>query len=390
MFFITESNIVFYNLILFKVNYSYGWLLISFHEINSNILFLILYLHIIKNLLFNLNTFNNRWKWISGLILYLLFILICFLGYILPWGQMSFWAATVISNLLSILPYGMQIINLIWGGQIINNNTLIRFTTLHFILPFILLILIIIHLKLIHNEITTKKSYTKSINSILYFRLNYYIIKDNSLILTFIILIILFFVCYSPEFFSNPTNSLEANSMVTPKHILPEWYFLWLYGILKILPNKIVGIFAIIIILLFLFMLPFLNINNKTYSFKFNILIYIIIILIFLILTDIGLNPITNTILNFVFILIIIKLLFKFFLILIYCDIMLIKIYNIDIKLKIITLIKNTFLFKPFKNFYKEGKTNWFYLWFNIYYNNIIYNIIYNFFKYSISNSNND
>lgn len=139
---------------------------------------------------------------------------------------MSFWAATVISNLLSVLPYGINIINLIWGGLVINNNTLIRFTVLHFIFPFILIALIILHLKVIHFQITTKKKYIKLNNSITYFYLNYYIIKDTNVPLTLTIIIIIYFICFLPDFFSNPTNSMEANSMTTPKHIIPEWYFL--------------------------------------------------------------------------------------------------------------------------------------------------------------------
>ena len=119
---------------------------------------------------------------------------------------MSFWAATVISNLLSILPYGNKIIIFIWGGSILNNNTLIRFTTLHFILPFILLILIVIHLKIIHQEVTTKNKYIKSVNSILYFNLSYFIVKDNTLALTVVLVLILYVIIQQVE-----------NNIIVPK-----------------------------------------------------------------------------------------------------------------------------------------------------------------------------
>lgn len=302
LFFDTNSQYTFCNLILFVRNINYAWLLKSFHEINSNIIFILIYLHIFKNLYYKSYTYNNYLKWMSGFILYILMIIICFIGYVLPWGQMSYWAATVIINLLSILPYGNAIVYFIWGGLNVNYFTLIRFGTLHFLLALILLLLILIHIKIVHYNITKVNSFFK-VNTINYVSLYNFTIKDLT-ILILITCIIIFLICFYPEFFSNPVNLIPANSLETPKHIIPEWYLIWLYGILKLIPNKVIGILSLLLIFILIILIPFLFDKNISCFFT-NF--------IFLVLVDIGFYPITNKLYTILFYLFIIFLLIYLF-----------------------------------------------------------------------------
>lgn len=284
-FFSTNIETTFININLFKLNYSFGWLIQNLHEINSNIIFLLIYSHIFKNIYYSANSYENRWSWFSGFILYLLTIIICFLGYVLPWGQMSFWAATVITNLLSILPYGSKLILVVWGNLTVGQNTLTKFMVLHYLLPFILLIVVIIHLNFVHYNITNKFSYITIANSNNYFNLSYFIIKDLNFIII-ILFIIIYIFSYMPDLFSNYINKNPANYMQTPKHIIPEWYFLWLYAILKLIPDKSLGIITIACVLVIILLKPL-------YSYKIQHNSFLLILIIFLILEDIGFCPVT-------------------------------------------------------------------------------------------------
>lgn len=217
--------------------------------------------------------------------MYILIIIICFLGYVLPWGQMSYWALVVITNLLSLLPYGYKIIYFLWGNLFIDNNSFNRVYILHFILPFILLILIYVHIAIVHFTVSLNKSNKKiAINSksiITLFNLKYIVIKDLVLLI-FIFIIYLYILCFKAYLFHNSINFIEANSLLTPKHIIPEWYLLPIYAIIKLIPNKIRGALLVLIILCYFCFCYFLK-------FRYNKHNLILLVFILLILLHIGL-----------------------------------------------------------------------------------------------------
>lgn len=272
---------------------NYGWLIRLIHINGASIFFICLFIHIGRGLYYNSFTLKNTW--IRGVIIFLITIGTAFIGYVLPWGQISFWGATVITNLVSAIPYiGEEIVKWLWGGFSVNNATLNRFYSFHFILPFIILFIVIIHLVFLHetgssNPIGIRRNYNKiPFNP-------YFTIKD---ILGFIIILsTLILICLlNPYILSDPENFNQANSIITPIHIQPEWYFLFAYAILRSIPNKLGGVIALIISILILLILPF-NINYKIKGFKFyflNQIRYWNFIALFIILTWIGARPVEN------------------------------------------------------------------------------------------------
>lgn len=272
---------------------NYGWLFRLIHINGASMFFICIYIHIGRGLYYN--SFLLKKTWIIGVIILLLTIGTAFIGYVLPWGQISFWGATVITNLVSAIPYiGDIIVKWLWGGFSVNNATLNRFYSIHFILPFIILIIVIIHLTFLHetgsrNPIGLNRNYFKiPFNP-------YYSIKD---ILGFIFLIfILLIICLiNPYILSDPENFNQANSIITPIHIQPEWYFLFAYAILRSIPNKLGGVIALILSILILIILSFnFNYLIKGYKFYFiNKNIFWLFIFLFNILTWIGAKPVEN------------------------------------------------------------------------------------------------
>lgn len=272
---------------------NYGWLIRLIHINGASIFFICIFIHIGRNLYYNSFLFIKTW--IIGIIIFLLTIGTAFLGYVLPWGQISFWGATVITNLVSAIPYiGDSIVKWLWGGFSVDNATLNRFYSLHFILPFIILIIVIIHLIFLHetgssNPIGLNRNYFKiPFNP-------YYSIKDI-LGFTIIIIIIIIINLINPYLLGDPENFNKANSIITPIHIQPEWYFLFAYAILRSIPNKLGGVIALLISILILTILPF-NMNYKIKGFKFyyfNQFIYWRFIALFIILTWIGARPVES------------------------------------------------------------------------------------------------
>jgi len=197
--------------------------------------------------------------WIVGVTIFLLMIITAFLGYVLPWGQMSFWGATVITNLFSAIPFfGNEIVTWLWGGFSIGNPTLTRFYSLHYFLPFIITALVALHLILLHsfgsnNPLGINFSSEGGISFY-----PYYIIKDFYGIILFFIFFALF-IFFMPNLLGHPDNYIEANPMITPPHIVPEWYFLPFYAILRSIPDKLTGVIALAFAILSLFLLPFLH-----------------------------------------------------------------------------------------------------------------------------------
>lgn len=234
----------------------YGWLIRYIHMNGASIFFLIVYLHMAKNIIYGSNSYPRQVLWGSGMLIFFCMMATAFMGYVLPWGQMSLWGATVITNIFTAIPIiGVDFVYWLWGGLSVENATLSRFYSLHFLFPFIILALSIIHLIFLHefgsNNPLGIVSRTDSIN----FYINY-IIKDlYSWILLFVFFS--FFVFFNPNYFGHPDNYILGDFMVTPTQIVPEWYFLPLYAILRSVPSKLGGLLVLIVVILFFLFWPY-------------------------------------------------------------------------------------------------------------------------------------
>lgn len=214
-----------------------------------------IYMHIIKALYYQSYIFPHAKVWIIGIIMFILSMAIAFLGYVLPWGQMSFWGATVITNLFTAIPFiGEKMAYWLWGGYSVNNATLNRFFSLHYVLPFILLGLILLHLILLHIPGSSNPLKIADHDQKIPFY-PYYFLKD---LFAFLVSLIFFsfIVFYHPNLLGHSDNYIPANPLVTPTHIVPEWYFLPFYAILRSIPNKLQGVFLMGFSLVILFFLP--------------------------------------------------------------------------------------------------------------------------------------
>nr|YP_010308875.1 cytochrome b [Rhipicephalus camicasi]UMB51146.1 cytochrome b [Rhipicephalus camicasi] len=268
-----------------------GWLIRSIHANGASIFFIFIYIHMARGIYYSSFFFKN--VWMSGILIVFVLMATAFLGYILPWGQMSFWGATVITNLISAIPYiGMSITYWIWGGFSVDNNTLIRFFTLHFLLPFILLLLVMTHIVLIHEKGSSNPlGVTMNLDKIPFHP--YFTIKD--LLGIFVILMIFSYsVIINPYGFMDAENFNIANPMITPPHIQPEWYFLFAYAILRSIPNKLGGVIALVMSIIIILSFCF-TMKNKMSSFYFNVLfklMFWILVNCFFMLTYLGAMPI--------------------------------------------------------------------------------------------------
>lgn len=244
-----------------------GWMIRYIHSNGASLFFVIVYIHIARGLYFK--SYRNEILWISGVAIFALMMATAFLGYVLVWGQMSFWGATVITNLFSAIPFiGENVACWLWGGFSIDNATLNRFFSLHFALPFIIAGLSLSHIAILHEKGSTNPLgvYSK-LDKIAFYP--YFYVKD--LFGFFFILGSLFtyFLYFDPNVLGHPDNYLKANAVVTPTHIVPEWYFLVFYAILRSIPNKEGGVLFMAASILILFTLPFQN-NLKIKSPKFD------------------------------------------------------------------------------------------------------------------------
>lgn len=293
---------IYYNanieLAFYRVNYicrnvNYGWLIRTLHANGASFFFICIYLHIGRNIYYE--SFNLKFTWIVGIIILFVLIATAFIGYVLPWGQISFWGATVITNLLSAIPYlGTILVNWIWGGFAVDNATLTRFYTFHFLLPFVLLILTIIHLLFLHQTGSNNPlGINRNLDKIPFHP--FFTFKD---IIGFIILIILLtlLTLTNPYILGDPDNFIPANPLVTPIHIQPEWYFLFAYAILRSIPNKLGGVIALVISILILIILPF-TYNKKIQGIQFyplNQILFWSIVTTIILLTWIGARPVED------------------------------------------------------------------------------------------------
>jgi len=238
-----------------------GWLFRYFHANGASMFFLLVYFHIGRGLFYGSFHKPRSMVWIFGVIILILMMATAFMGYVLPWGQMSFWAATVITNLFSAFPIvGESIVSWLWGGFSVDNATLNRFFSFHYLLPFLICGAVILHIAFLHengsNNPLGVKSYTNKISFYPYF-----IFKD---LFSFISFCFFYFgfVFFMPNYLGHSDNFIEANPMVTPAHIVPEWYFLPYYAILRSIPHKLGGVIAMFASLLILVLIPFLAKTN--------------------------------------------------------------------------------------------------------------------------------
>nr|AEP27639.1 cytochrome b [Scolytus sp. APV-2011] len=270
-----------------------GWLLRVLHANGASLFFVCLYLHIGRGLYYS--SFTLMETWMSGVTILFITMATAFLGYVLPWGQMSFWGATVITNLLSAIPYlGNYIVQWIWGGFAVDNATLNRFFTLHFLLPFILSAMVMIHLTFLHQTGSSNPlGLNSNIDKVPFHP--YFTFKD---LIGFILLIFLLVLLSlkSPYFLSDPDNFIPANPLVTPVHIQPEWYFLFAYAILRSIPNKLGGVIALVASIAILYIIPF--INNKIFLssqfYPLNKCLFWLFVAIVIMLTWIGARPVED------------------------------------------------------------------------------------------------
>nr|YP_009344634.1 cytochrome b [Entylia carinata]APU51899.1 cytochrome b [Entylia carinata] len=232
---------------------NYGWLIRATHSNGASMFFICLYMHTGRGMYYSSYKFINTW--VVGVMIMFATMATAFLGYVLPWGQMSFWGATVITNLLSAIPYlGSTMVNWMWGGFSVDNSTLMRFFSLHFMLPFIIVMMVIIHLFFLHTTGSNNPLGMKSDMDKIPFH-PYYSIKD---MMGFMIMltILMTITLAEPFMLSDPDNFTPANPMVTPAHIQPEWYFLFAYAILRSIPNKLGGVMALLMSMLILLIMP--------------------------------------------------------------------------------------------------------------------------------------
>lgn len=230
-----------------------GWLLRNLHANGASFFFICIYFHIGRGLYYGSYLYKETWN--IGVILLFLVMATAFVGYVLPWGQMSFWGATVITNLLSAAPYiGQDLVQWIWGGFSVDNATLTRFFTFHFILPFIIAAMSIIHLLFLHQTGSSNPTGLNSNLDKVSFH-PYFSYKD---LFGFVILLgaLAALSTFSPNLLGDPDNFTPANPLVTPPHIKPEWYFLFAYAILRSIPNKLGGVLALLFSILILFLIP--------------------------------------------------------------------------------------------------------------------------------------
>nr|ALO77403.1 cytochrome b [Agonum muelleri] len=272
---------------------NYGWLLRTLHANGASFFFICIYLHIGRGMYYGSYKFTHTWM--VGVIILFLVMGTAFMGYVLPWGQMSFWGATVITNLLSAIPYlGTMLVQWVWGGFAVDNATLTRFFTIHFLLPFIVAAMVMIHLLFLHQTGSNNPlGINSNIDKIPFHP--YFSYKD---IMGFILLLMTLTILtlLDPYYLGDPDNFTPANPLVTPVHIQPEWYFLFAYAILRSIPNKLGGVIALVMSILILMILPFTN-NSNFQSLKFypiNQILFWFFFIIVVLLTWIGMRPVED------------------------------------------------------------------------------------------------
>nr|YP_009563691.1 cytochrome b [Eristalis tenax]QAX27169.1 cytochrome b [Eristalis tenax]UXG18988.1 cytochrome b [Eristalis tenax] len=293
MHYTADINLAFNSVDHICRNVNYGWLLRTLHANGASFFFICIYLHIGRGMYYGSYLFTPTW--LSGTIILFLVMATAFMGYVLPWGQMSFWGATVITNLLSAIPYlGTDLVQWIWGGFSVDNPTLSRFFTFHFILPFIVLAMVMIHLLFLHQTGSNNPIGLNSNLDKIPFH-PYFSYKD---IVGFLMLLMLLtmLTLWNPYLLGDPDNFIPANPLVTPVHIQPEWYFLFAYAILRSIPNKLGGVIALVMSIAILMIMPFYNLMKfrGIEFYPINQILFWYMVTIVILLTWIGARPVED------------------------------------------------------------------------------------------------
>jgi ubiquinol-cytochrome c reductase cytochrome b subunit len=274
---------------------NYGWLIRYIHANGASMFFILVYFHIFRGIYYGSYTFPRNHLWKTGIIIFFLMMATAFIGYVLPWGQMSLWGVTVITNLFSAIPFiGSSIVEWLWGGFSVSNATLNRFFSLHYLLPFLIVGMVFTHLGFLHQKGSNNPlGITPKFNVISFYP--YFWVKDVIGFLIFIGILSLF-VFFYPNALGHPDNYIAANPVSTPAHIVPEWYFLPYYAILRSFPSKLGGVLAMIISIAILFFLPELNtcITANIYKRPLFRVAFWILIADFLFLGWIGQQPVES------------------------------------------------------------------------------------------------
>jgi ubiquinol-cytochrome c reductase cytochrome b/c1 subunit len=275
-------------------NVHYGYIMRYAHANGASMIFILIYIHIARGLYYRSYLHARNLLWFSGIIIFLLMMGTAFIGYVLPWGQMSFWGATVITSLVTAIPFvGENIAFWVWGGFSVSNATLTRFFSLHYLLPFIITGIIFVHLALLHNSSSTNPMQIPTPDKLTFHP--YFTIKDIfilSVILIFFVSLVFFF----PNLLGHSDNFIPANPLVTPAHIVPEWYFTPFYAILRACPNKLGGVISMLAAILTLFLLPFYKIPVNAIPAPLSTLhkiFFWIFVFIFFTLMSLGNKPAT-------------------------------------------------------------------------------------------------
>lgn len=270
---------------------NYGWLLRTTHANGASFFFICLYLHVGRGIFYG--SYIIFHTWIVGVLILLILIATAFLGYVLPWGQISFWGATVITNLFSAIPFiGTDLVQWIWGGFSVDNATLTRFFTFHFLLPFIVAAFSLIHIIFLHQAgANNPLGISAQIDKIPFHP--YFTFKDIVGFIILILFILLFSLSY-PYLLRDPDNFIPANPLVTPAHIQPEWYFLFAYAILRSIPNKLGGVIALVLSVIIIIILPFSHSSKfrRLIFYPSNQIVFWCLVSIIILLTWIGARPV--------------------------------------------------------------------------------------------------
>ncbi len=272
----------------------WGWVIRNMHMVGASFFFIVVYIHIGRGLYFGSYKSPREVLWGLGIVIFLLMMATAFMGYVLPWGQMSYWGATVITNLLSVIPFvGPDIVIWLWGGYSVGDPTLSRFYAIHFVLPFVIVGVVILHIWALHLHKSNNPLGIdlKKADDYIPFH-PYYTIKDIFGLGVYLIPFT-FMVFFAPDYLGHPDNYIPANPLVTPAHIVPEWYFLPFYAILRAIPIKELGVLAMFGSILILFVLPWLD-RSPVRSARFRPLykqLFWLFVVNFLILGWVGAKP---------------------------------------------------------------------------------------------------
>jgi len=295
MHYIADTNYAFESVEHIMRDVNYGWLIRYIHANGSSMFFLAVYIHMGRSLYYGSYKEPRELIWLLGLIIFFLMIMAAFMGYVLPWGQMSFWAATVITNLFSAIPLiGESVTSWLWGGYAVGAPLLTRFFALHYLIPFLIFGVVILHVWALHvpgNNNPVGIDIKQGTQDTVPFS-PYIVMKDSFALMVFLI-IFAFFVFYMPNILGHPDNYIKANPMQTPAHIVPEWYLLPFYAILRSIPDKLGGVIAMVSAILILGLLPWLD-RSKVRSATFRPLykqFFWIFVIDCLILGYIGAKP---------------------------------------------------------------------------------------------------